>query len=196
MHRECACIPKILSSSVNEALHLTEYMKDESVARDMVLAAKDGRIEYLYRFLTEELSELISARVAPSSEWVFTYVPRSAKRKAYSGVDQSREVAKRLARSFNGEFLSVFTRRRIGEQKLLSARERRENVERAYGIDDKKAELVRGRRVLLYDDVMTTGATLAACARLLKKAGARRVTVVTFGKVYLASSKEKSSILK
>ena len=195
-HKDCSCLPTNLASSVNEAIHLTEYMKEESVARDLILRAKDGRAEYLYRMLTYELSTLIETRVSNPSACLFTYVPRSTRRKAESGIDQAQEVAKRLSKAFGADFASVLGRSSATEQKRLTARERRDNVGNAYRLLERKVECVRKRHVILYDDVMTTGATLAACARLLKKAGASYITVVTFGKVYLEKSKEKTPILK
>jgi len=196
MHAHCACLTKSLSSCVNEAVHLVEYAKEESVARDMVLTAKDGRYEYLYRMLVSELATLITARVDNPERCLFTFVPRSPKRKVESGVDQAREVAKRLALYFGADFESLFLHNRAREQKHLTAEERRANRQGAYRLSEKKKEVIKGRHIIVYDDVITTGATLGACARLLKKSGAKRITVVTFGKVYLENSKEKNPILK
>jgi predicted amidophosphoribosyltransferase len=56
--------------------------------------------------------------------------------------------------------------------------ERMENVQGAFRV--KKEEDVRGKKILIIDDVYTTGATLDACAIALKAAGARRVEVLTF----------------
>jgi predicted amidophosphoribosyltransferase len=62
-------------------------------------------------------------------------------------------------------------------QTHLSARERRENVHRAFSA--AKPEWLEGRRLLLVDDIMTTGATVNECARALKNAGAAAVYVAT-----------------
>ncbi|GFE60237.1 ComF family protein [Geobacter sp. AOG2] len=59
----------------------------------------------------------------------------------------------------------------------LTAAERRDNVKGAFDVRD--ADAVKGRRVLLVDDVYTTGSTVRECARVLKAAGAREVSVVT-----------------
>ena len=101
-----------------------------------------------------------------------------------------------MARKLGADFEGLFCHNRTREQKHLNAEERRANRSDAYRLYEKKKELVKGRHIILYDDVITTGATLGACARILKKAGAQRITVVTFGKVYLENSKEKNPILK
>ncbi len=195
-HVSCGCLPKSLSSCVNAALHLVEYTKEDSVARDAVLAAKDGRYEYLYRMLSHELVTLIASRITEPESCLFTFVPRSPKRKAKSGVDQGQETSKRLALYFGADFASLFRHNRAKEQKHLTVRERRMNRENAYSLYERKKEQIKGRHIILYDDVITTGATLGSCARLLKKAGAESITVVTFGKVYLGNSKEKNPVLK
>jgi predicted phosphoribosyltransferase len=62
----------------------------------------------------------------------------------------------------------------------LGPTERRRNLRGAFRVVD--AEAVRGREVLLIDDIMTTGATARECARVLKRAGAAKVWVVTAAK--------------
>jgi len=59
----------------------------------------------------------------------------------------------------------------------LAAGDRRENVKGAFAVQD--SALVTGRRVLLVDDVLTTGSTAEECARVLKASGATDVTVIT-----------------
>jgi ComF family protein len=62
----------------------------------------------------------------------------------------------------------------------LSPAERRENVRGAFAVSD--AHSLKDQAVVLIDDVMTTGATLSACARVLKAAGARRVVALTLAR--------------
>ena len=68
-----------------------------------------------------------------------------------------------------------------GEMK--SAKARRKNVLGAFRVAQLKTAAVRGRNILLVDDVFTTGATLDACARALKRAGAARVDALTLARV-------------
>ncbi len=65
----------------------------------------------------------------------------------------------------------------------LNARERRANVRGAFGVRPGQKPKVRGRRLVLVDDVMTTGATVSACAQVLLKAGAAAVDVLTLVQV-------------
>jgi len=70
----------------------------------------------------------------------------------------------------------------------LSPARRADNVRGAFAVRRGREPLVEGRRVLLIDDVMTTGATVEACARTLKRAGARAVDVLTLARVVRAQS--------
>ena len=67
----------------------------------------------------------------------------------------------------------------IDSQAGLNRKERRRNVKGAFSADETR---VKGRSVLLFDDVFTTGATADECAKVLKRAGASRVHVVTLAR--------------
>lgn len=79
-------------------------------------------------------------------------------------------------------------RRRTPSQGGLSRPRRIANVRGAFAIAGRRAEGLLGRRVLLVDDVMTTGATLSECARVLRRAGAAQVDVVTLARVVRPST--------
>ena len=71
------------------------------------------------------------------------------------------------------------TRSQVG----LTAEERRKNVRRAFAVPPETRPAIEGKTVLLIDDVRTTGATVEACAAVLKAAGAARVDVLSFALV-------------
>lgn len=73
--------------------------------------------------------------------------------------------------------------RKTKTQVGLSAAQRRRNVSRAFAVNENAFEKVSGKRVLLIDDVITTGATIEACARALMEGGAEVVNVLTFARV-------------
>ncbi len=71
---------------------------------------------------------------------------------------------------------------------MPSAKARRKNVLNAFRVSPKRAARMRGRNIILVDDVFTTGATLNACARALKRAGAARVDALTLARVVKPAS--------
>jgi ComF family protein len=75
-------------------------------------------------------------------------------------------------------------RRRTPSQGHKNASARRRNVAGAFAV--RHPDKIRGKRVVLIDDVLTTGATVEECARVLKRAGAARVDVLTLARVVRA----------
>jgi ComF family protein len=71
------------------------------------------------------------------------------------------------------------TRPQVG----LSREQRRDNVAGAFAVADIKTDELAGAKIVLIDDVITTGATVRACARILKRAGASRVDVLALAMV-------------
>lgn len=101
------------------------------------------------------------------------------------GFNQSGWLAAALARS-SGVRLSVDALKRVRATPIqggLSATGRRRNVQGAFRVRGTARGLVKGKRVLLVDDVLTTGATAEACTLALKRAGARCVDVLTLARV-------------
>lgn len=73
--------------------------------------------------------------------------------------------------------------RRTRHQVGLTRAQRAENVSGAFRIAGERKGWVRGRRLVLVDDVLTTGATIEACCRVLRRAGAARIDVLTAARV-------------
>lgn len=98
--------------------------------------------------------------------------------------NQSAELARHLSRQ-NGLPMSVaavLRSRQTRQQVGLDAKAREANVRGAFAVPEAAEIEVRGRRVLVVDDVFTTGATVSAVARALRKAGAGAVDVLTFAR--------------
>ena len=70
----------------------------------------------------------------------------------------------------------------------LKRAQRLRNVSGAFQVRPGAAPMLKGRHILLVDDVMTTGATAGACARVLRRAGAARVDVITYARVAAADA--------
>jgi len=108
-------------------------------------------------------------------------VPLSPKRQRQRGYNQSMEIARGVA-SYTGIPIVRDAVRRQGfkeSQTHKSRMERVTNVEDAFRLH--KGEQIRGRHVLVVDDVVTTGATVTACADELTKAGGVRISVLALG---------------
>ena len=124
------------------------------------------------------LGELVARCAAEQLSGEFdtvTWVPVSAKRLRQRGYDQARLLAERACRLWDTapEQLLCKTVHNPAQSGLKDAGARRDNVRNVYVPADPAR--IRERRVLLVDDICTTGATLSACARVLREAGAADV---------------------
>lgn len=100
--------------------------------------------------------------------------------------NQSAELARRLAQMSGKVFaprLLERIRRTPSQGSMPSASARRRNVGGAFRVPEKHRATLRGRVMILVDDVLTTGATLDACASVLKRAGAEKVLALALARV-------------
>lgn len=120
-----------------------------------------------------------------SDDPVLVPVPLHRLRQWRRGYNQSAELARHLVRLLDLDFAPDLGRRlrHTRQQVGLSASERRRNVEGAFGLDANGAARWAGRRLVLVDDVVTTGATVSALARVLKRAGFDHIDVISFARV-------------
>lgn len=115
------------------------------------------------------------------------YVPRDARRRRKYGFDQAKELAAAASRVLGVPLVSLLSRRRHGKaQKLLSAKERRANMKNRFYIGQEITEQEKFRRLLIVDDVCTTGATVKACADILRGSVAKSVTAMCLARTELS----------
>ena len=121
------------------------------------------------------------AQLAPErgSDLRVIAVPLSRERLLERGYNQSWELARRLARALAlpARADALFRVRDTGHQLALHRDERARNLHGAFVVTPRHAAWVRGARIALVDDVLTTGATAHAATRTLRAAGARDVQV-------------------
>ena len=112
-------------------------------------------------------------------------VPLHPSRLLSRRYNQAAEIARPLSRLSGVPYLpdALVRRRATDSQGGKSGSGRKRNVAAAFEVPPGRARLVAGKRVLLIDDVLTTGATAEGCARALKAAGAVRVDVAVVARV-------------
>ena len=108
---------------------------------------------------------------------IVTFVPMRPKNKRKRGYNQSELLAKRLSRLGMGEFKPLLKKvRDTKNQHDIEREERRKNLKDAFAPIDPAD--IKDRKILLVDDIYTTGSTVNECAKTLVKAGAQCVEVV------------------
>lgn len=148
-------------SKVQGLLHQLKYKAHPEIG------VKIGKV--LAQELVEEKLEKAFDLIVP--------VPLHPSRKRSRGYNQSEEFAKGLSAGLNIPYTESFIKRRVKTQTQTrkSKLNRWRNVSEVFEM--KKVEGVKNNRILLVDDVVTTGATLEACATALLKAGCAEVSI-------------------
>lgn len=149
-------------------------------ARDALQAFKFGGRRLLARPLAQLIVDTPEAERAIRAD-ALVPVPLAPARERERGFNQAQVLAERLAPRFGLPVRATWLARTrlTAPQTELSAAERRSNVRGAFAA----ARAVRGRSIVVIDDVFTTGATVSECARALAEAGAREIGVLTVARV-------------
>lgn len=110
---------------------------------------------------------------------IISWAPVSRQRLRSRGYDQSELLARELSDRLGIPCIRLLIKQKhtMPQSRTRNAAQRRENVKGAYRCSDP--ETVYGKRILLVDDIVTSGSTLSECARILKEAGAAEVSAVT-----------------
>ena len=155
----------------------------EGPVRDLIHAFKYNARTHLRRplglLIVEQLSDFVT-------EWrpeLIVAVPLHPRRLRGRGFNQALLLTELLAREWRIPLQRQALKRvRWTEPQIsMTADQRRENVRDAFRVND--ASLVSGKRLLLVDDVFTTGSTVEECSRMLVQAGTREVLVITVSRV-------------
>ena len=150
-------------------------------ARASVHALKyDGELR-----LVAPLADLMAARWRRAGVGgdILVPVPVHAERRRQRGFDQAELLARGVGERLALRVVGALERAaRTTAQHQLGRRARQSNVSQAFGVEPRHAQEISGRWLVLVDDVVTSGATLAGCARALYEAGAFAVSALTLAR--------------
>ena len=150
----------------------------EGKMRDAILRYKFGDAQIYHIAFGELMAERIYEDLQGEYD-VLSWVPLAPDRKKERGYDQVELIARNVSERLLIPLVPLLKKRRgVSAQSLTgSPAERRVNIAGAYRVNDPDA--VQGKRVLIIDDVVTSGATLSECAKTLQMAGAKKVLCAT-----------------
>lgn len=179
---KCLCAPDTRAFKKSTLPKLLTYMPNiNNTQNKIIYALKKTNDKRICEFVASELSLsmgrfFVDRGILPD-ECIYTYVPRRRRSVSEFGFDQGLRLSQEICRLFEGQFEHLFVRRGGKEQKQLDKNSRAANIDRSLGVSRSAAEIVKGRKVVIVDDLVTTGATLDRAMRLIKKLGAKEVYV-------------------
>ncbi len=164
---------------ISEIMYLFKY---EGKIREMIIDYKFNEKSYIYITFVKIL--LKSKKMLENIENYDTIipVPISGKRYKKRGYNQSYLLAKKICKyaNLNLESNCLYKIKNNVEQSSLNGFDRQENIKGAYGL--RNMQILNNKKILLLDDVYTTGATANECAKILSRANPSKIGVFTVAK--------------
>ncbi len=183
---ECACSNEYLEHhSVKKLVKVFRYkaslVADEKLPQnELIYNLKRKRRIDIIDFLSDELIKSIKTSLK-YEDAVITNVPRKKSRVLKYGFDHAQEIAKAISKKLSIPYVSVLKSKLKNAQKKTHGQKRFDNAEFDF---IRRPDSVKGRRVIIVDDIVTTGASMGKCAMLVKSLGAKEVMGVAVAIAY------------
>ncbi len=183
---ECSCTYDCLKSNgIKNLIKVFRYSKTEqSIPSNYLIYSlkQDNRADVL-SLLSDELSNAIkNSFCIKKDEYVITNVPRRRKAIVTFGYDHAKELALSISKKLGIEYVELLKSKSKKSQKSVYGRERKENAQFDYKRKDTAS--LKGKNIILVDDIVTTGASMTNCAALIKKLKPRRIIGACLGTAY------------
>ncbi len=153
--------------------------------RNAILDYKFSEKTYIYQTFINFLKNNEKMCVQIKKYDIIMSVPISKKRKIQRGYNQSSIIAKKIAKFLNITYYENILVKKIDNkpQSTLNGIDRKENVKGVYDINKRQFKTnIKDKRILLVDDIFTTGSTVNECSKILRQADANKIGVFTIAK--------------
>lgn len=153
----------------------------EGRVRDSILRFKFDNASHYAEIYGRMIADCVSENLSGRYDLI-TWVPLSSNRLKKRGYDQAMLLAMSAALKLDDVAVELLVKHTDvpAQSKIGGEEKRRANINGVYRVQDE--ELVRGKRILLIDDIITTGSTLAECSRMFRMAGASDVVCATLAR--------------
>ena len=179
------CYDKLKKLEINNNYKDIFFLyKYQGVIRNLILSYKFKDKSYLYKTFSKCMLKNKNLCNFLKSYDIIIPVPLHKKRKMERGYNQSALIAKDLAKNLKLKYYDILIKNtNTKPQSSKSLKERKESVVGIYEIKNKS--LVKGKSVVIFDDIYTTGSTLEECKKVLLKCKAKKVGLLALAKDYI-----------
>ena len=161
--------------------HMYAFVYD-GIVRKTIINYKFNDKSYIYKTLSNYILKNENFVENIKSYDIIIPVPISNKRNKERGYNQSgliaREISKITQVMMNTK--TLYKKINIVPQSTLNKEEREQNIKNAYSI--KNAKNIQNKKILIFDDIYTTGSTVNECSKILKENGAKEIGILTLAK--------------
>ena len=179
---KCAKFEIINKNACMNFENLIYIFKYEGIIRKLILDYKFNEKPYIYEsFVNFILKNKKIFEILKSYDTIIP-VPISKTRMKERGYNQSLLIAKKLSEDLNIELQTncLIKTKNIVEQSKLNKEQREKNIQNVYEL--KNEQIINNKKILLIDDIYTTGSTVNECSKMLRKAQPRKVDVLVLAK--------------
>lgn len=158
------------------------FFKYEGIIRQTILRYKFREKSYLYRTFTNFFIKNEKFCGFLENYDIIIPVPISKKRNKERGYNQSTLIVRELSKKMKLQLVknALYKNKNVIEQSKLSKEEREKNIKGVYSL--KNPKLLENKKILLVDDIYTTGSTANECCKVLLSAKPSEITVLTIAK--------------
>ncbi len=178
-------LPYRLNCEVSDEIQFVDgafsYFHYEGDVKNALLRYKFGGLQKYSVDFAEYLEECININLSERYD-IISWVPLSTKRLRHRGYDQAKLLAEEVCRRLDSESPVRTLRKCINAAPQSRQGDKSRRIANIIGAYELGNVSVEGKRIILIDDILTTGSTVSECARVLKTAGASKVFVVTVAK--------------
>ncbi len=155
----------------------------EGIIREKLIQYKFQGKSYLSTFFAKILQNHEKMSRLLEKYDIIIPVPMYSKKEKLRGYNQTALIAKEIAKAYQNLIYDGKSLQKIKDTKMqssLNKKQRKNNIKNAYNVINQQK--IKDKKIVLLDDIYTTGATANECSKMLKQAGAKEILVVTIAK--------------
>lgn len=164
------------SPYISSVTSVTSY---KSTAKELLWKLKSSGAQEAANIMAECMVKLLPR----DQKFIIVPIPTASSRVRQRGYDQAKLIARQIARKARLPYLNCLVRSGYAHQVGAGREQRLRQLETAFRV--KNTELIKDSKIILVDDVVTTGASLEIAAKVLMEAGTNDITAVTFAQARL-----------